>query len=202
MDASRKCVMATSRHRVTYLELRNESMISRARNTLLAQFLTTDNDWLYFWDDDIETSNIGGPDGNLIDMLLSHGKEFVGGLYSTRGLGGHCAARAIEGVPATGRLWEIEYLAGGSIMVSREVIDAMCRAFHETQYTPRTNEGTAGQAWALFQPFTAEGEYLSEDFAFCERWRSEGGRVYADLDVRLWHWGEAPFGLADPRGNA
>lgn len=31
--------------------------------------------------------------------------------------------------------------------------------------------------------------FLSEDYTFCMRWKQAGGKVYADLKVRLGHWG-------------
>jgi hypothetical protein len=32
--------------------------------------------------------------------------------------------------------------------------------------------------------------YLSEDFAFCRRWRDMGGKVYVDLNSKLQHAGQ------------
>jgi hypothetical protein len=32
--------------------------------------------------------------------------------------------------------------------------------------------------------------YLSEDFAFCRRWRDMGGKVYVDLNSKLQHGGQ------------
>jgi hypothetical protein len=173
-------------------------MICRARNMLLAAFLDRGADWLYFWDDDIETENVGGDAGNLLDMLLSHGAPFVGGLYSTRGEGAHCASRAIE-QRADRRLWPMRYLAGGSILVSRDAVERMIAEYPELAYQPGHNEALQSTAYALFQPMIYNGEYLSEDFAFCQRWRDCGGPVFADLDVRLNHWGEAAYALKDPR---
>jgi len=44
--------------------------------------------------------------------------------------------------------------------------------------------------WTFFDPFVdAEGVYLSEDYAFCDRWRSLGGTVWADLRTTTWHTG-------------
>ena len=201
MEASRKLVMATAQKaEVSYMELRNESLISRARNTLLASFVATNADFLYFWDDDIEALNIGGDQGNLIDMLVSHDLPMVGGLYATRGIGGHCSARVYKDDGPRGRLWSIRYLAGGSILVRRDAVNDMITASPELEYETRSNCGTdAPAAWALFQPFIDCGEYLSEDYAFCQRWLNTAGMVHADLDVRLWHWGEAAFSVQDPR---
>ena len=35
--------------------------------------------------------------------------------------------------------------------------------------------------------------YLSEDYAFCKRWRDIGGEVFANMNHRLVHTGAASF---------
>lgn len=44
--------------------------------------------------------------------------------------------------------------------------------------------------WTFFDPFVDhEGNYLSEDYAFCDRWRRLGGQVWADLRTTTKHVG-------------
>src|SRR5262249_21777665 len=38
------------------------------------------------------------------------------------------------------------------------------------------------------------GRYLSEDYAFCRRWRDMGGKVWVDLNCKLTHMGQHLFG--------
>jgi hypothetical protein len=38
------------------------------------------------------------------------------------------------------------------------------------------------------------GRYLSEDYAFCRRWRDMGGKIWVDLDCKLVHLGQHLFG--------
>ena len=37
------------------------------------------------------------------------------------------------------------------------------------------------------------GQYLSEDYAFCRRWRDLGGEIWADFEARLTHVGHAAY---------
>ena len=38
--------------------------------------------------------------------------------------------------------------------------------------------------YALFDTsIDKEGNYLSEDYTFCERWRGLGGKIYADTSI-------------------
>ena len=201
MEESLALVMrSTQRCRCELTILRNESLISRARNTLLAKFLAGKCDWLYFWDDDLSTLNTGGERGNLLDMLITHGKQFIGGLYSTRGTEARCAQR-LGVIAHDGRLMPIIYLAGGSMLVHRDAAELVCAATEH--YAPLPGEDIhGGRVWAAFQPIVYNDEYLSEDYAFCQRYRDAGGQIYADLDVKLLHWGEASYALDDPRKNA
>src|SRR5260370_993068 len=37
------------------------------------------------------------------------------------------------------------------------------------------------------------GQHLSEDYAFCRRWRDLGGDIWADMESRLTHVGHAAY---------
>ena len=43
----------------------------------------------------------------------------------------------------------------------------------------------------LIEPET--GQHLSEDYAFCRRWRDLGGEIWADMEARLTHTGPATY---------
>lgn len=46
------------------------------------------------------------------------------------------------------------------------------------------------EGWTFFDPFVdAQGVYLSEDYALCQRWRTLGGTVWADLRTPTHHIG-------------
>jgi hypothetical protein len=44
---------------------------------------------------------------------------------------------------------------------------------------------------SMIEPET--GQYLSEDYAFCRRWRDLGGEIWADFEARLTHVGHAAY---------
>lgn len=39
----------------------------------------------------------------------------------------------------------------------------------------------------------ADGAYWSKDFAFSRRWRSTGGRIFADATIKLGHHGDFAY---------
>src|SRR5262249_11676145 len=49
--------------------------------------------------------------------------------------------------------------------------------------------------WRLFDCMVDpdSGRYLSEDYAFCRRWRDIGGKVHVDLHCKLMHLGQHLF---------
>jgi hypothetical protein len=68
----------------------------------------------------------------------------------------------------------------------------------ELKYTP---DGPPGHPQAhlhwLFSDCMVDpdsGRYLSEDYAFCRRWRDIGGKIWVDRNCKLLHLGQHNFG--------
>ncbi len=95
------------------------------------------------------------------------------------------------------------YAGTGFQLIKRSVFERMIKAYPETKYKalhafPRPSQ-PSDNLYALFDcmidPET--GVYLSEDYAFCRRWRAIGGEIWLDLQSRLNHSGSYTY-----RGNA
>src|SRR5262249_1363096 len=91
-----------------------------------------------------------------------------------------------------------DYAGAGFLLIKREAILALAERFPETKYSAAhnfTDPPPSDNHYALFdcmiEPETRE--YLSEDFAFCRRWRSIGGKIWLDADSRLIHIGPREF---------
>lgn len=104
-----------------------------------------------------------------------------------------------EGVPVHNNLAEVRHLATGFMMIKREVIECMQKAFPSTKYVDDigylTKEGEKN-AFALFDCSVEQGHYFSEDWMFCQRWINMGGKIYANVNINLTHIGVQSF-----RGN-
>ena len=48
-------------------------------------------------------------------------------------------------------------------------------------------------AYALFECGVQDGQYLSEDWFFCDRWRNMGGDAFIDVTIKLTHTGIEDF---------
>ena len=83
------------------------------------------------------------------------------------------------------------------MLIKRDVIEKMAEHYPETRYSASHNGlgVSSSNLYALFDciidPETRE--YLSEDYTFCHRWRSMGGRIWLDRESRLSHIGPAEF---------
>ena len=86
---------------------------------------------------------------------------------------------------------EVLGLPGGFMKISRNCAEKMIEAY------PRQTLRSVGehtQFWPLFDPYEMpDGNRLSEDFSFCQRWVDIGGKVWANLEFELGHIGYKTF---------
>ncbi|HUO23493.1 MAG TPA: hypothetical protein VMU59_13335 [Caulobacteraceae bacterium] len=195
--------------------LGNDAMITRSRNTLVAAFLDApDLTHLMFVDADIKFQP------EALGRLLRLGEEVVAGLYplkitdwkgsqerraqlgesleqaTLRYVGTLCEGDELETRDgfATGL-----YAGTGFMLIRRSALVKMIAAYPELKYGgihayPR-RPARGEHQYALFDSLIdpATGLYLSEDFAFCHRWRAIGGKVWLDTRSKLTHIGSHAF---------
>jgi hypothetical protein len=182
---------------MSIVPLNGDSLVSRARNTLTAQFLKSDCTHLLFIDSDL----VFGPE--QIARMLAHDQDVVAGFYPKKQDGQLqwvCNAKLDcgEADPATG-LQEVRYMGTGFMLAKRCVFERMIAEHGEAMaYHPdsRPTE-TEWDFWAV-GPYKAKDgftRYLSEDWFFCQRWLDMGGKVYGDTRVILRHIGFAIYPL-------
>lgn len=171
-----------------------DSLVSRARNHLTAEFLATDCTHLLFIDSDLVFS------GEHIARLLGHGVDVVAGFYPKKSEGSLewvCnRGEIIE--PAEGGLQEMRYMGTGFMLVARTVFEQMISAHPEIAFQRDDNpEMTQWDLWPVGVYHYPDGRarHLSEDWYFCQRWLDLGGKVYGDTKVVLKHIGQASYPL-------
>jgi len=88
------------------------------------------------------------------------------------------------------------------MLLKREVIERMIAAYPETRFTSAHaySNAKANQNYALFDYMIDKdtGAYVSEDFAFCQRWHNTGGKIWLDTSGKLTHIGAYNF-CGDPK---
>ena len=170
----------------------NESLISRARNTLTAKFLhNKESTHLMFIDADI-----GWEPWHLLVMLNAQ-KDVIGGLYPMKSLPVKWCVNGFEGaeVSEDGTLQEVSKTGTGFLLIKRDVFEKL-NAHPATK--PFMND--IGLPVELnpymktyFDTAVRENRYYSEDWTFCENWRDLGGKVWVDKRVLLKHTGTYVF---------
>jgi len=170
----------------------NESLISRARNTLTAKFLNTQGSThLMFIDADI-----GWEPWHLL-VLLDAQKDVVGGLYPMKSLPVKWCVNGIPGKAEEpdGKLIEVTKTGTGFLLIKRDVFDKLnahpaVRHFNNDIGLPKELDPFMK---TYFDTAVREGRYYSEDWTFCENWRDIGGQVFVDKRVLLRHTGTYVF---------
>lgn len=85
---------------------------------------------------------------------------------------------------------EVSAVGTGILAVHRRVLARMAAAHPELKYDGRSTVGNGcKEQFALFQPMVCDGHRLSEDYAFCHRWRALGGKCWALLYHVVEHVG-------------
>ena len=169
----------------------NESLITRARNTLTAKFLTnTDSTHLFFVDADI-----GWEPWHLL-VLLNRDVDVIGGLYPMKSLPIKWCVNGFEGAEeGPDGLQEVSKTGTGFLLIKRNVFEKLkshpaVKPFANDIGLPKELDP---HMKTYFDTGVRENRYYSEDWAFCENWRDIGGRVWVDKRVLLRHSGHYVF---------
>ena len=171
----------------------NESLISRARNTLVAKFLNTPTSThLMFIDADI-----GWEPWHLL-VLLNADKDVIGGLYPMKTMPVKWVVNGFEGAKEEGPLQEVSKTGTGFMLIKRHVFEKLNR--HPAVKTFANDIGLPKELdphmKTYFDTAVRENRYYSEDWTFCENWRDFGGEVWVDKRVLLKHTGTYVFDYA------
>jgi hypothetical protein len=169
----------------------NESLISRARNTLTAKFLhNKESTHLMFIDADI-----GWEPWHLL-VMLNRDVDVIGGLYPMKSLPVKWCVNGFEGAQeGPDGLQEVSKTGTGFMLIKRHVFEKLDA---HPAVKPFIND--IGLPVELnpymktyFDTAVRENRYYSEDWTFCENWRDLGGKVWVDKRVLLKHTGTYVF---------
>lgn len=209
-------LLAAARERGIAISLEllgGDALIARARSLLVGRFLDRpDATHLLFVDADI------GFSPEAVFRLLDADKAFVAGLYPLKAVQWEALpARVVAGEPLAsagltyvgtvldppegrreGNFATAAYAGTGFQLIRRTVFERLIAAHPDLKFTGVHQPGGAGggnQLYALFDSIIdpETGAYLSEDFAFCRRWRALGGEIWLDLKSELTHVGADHF---------
>lgn len=166
--------------------------IVRARSRILKYFVDSTCEYVLYWDRD--NAHKSAP--RLIHAMLSADVPMIGCTYPGKSTdwdkveayaAEHPGASAAQ-LEASGLRWvlnatdakmesgiaEVDGLGFGFMLIRRDCAEAMVAAYPELTFVDKGVPTVA----AFMPMIMPDGRLLSEDYAFCERWRRIGGKVH------------------------
>ena len=169
----------------------NESLISRARNTLTAKFLDMpEATHLFFIDADV-----GWEPWHLL-VLINRDKDVIGGLYPMKTMPIKWVVNGFDGAEeGPDGLQEVSKTGTGFLLMKKHVFEKMNSHPAVKQYKNDIGLDPKYDKYlkTYFDTAVRQNRYYSEDWTFCENWRDLGGKIYVDKRVLLRHTGTYTF---------
>tara|TARA_B110000211_G_scaffold20968_1_gene21739 strand:+ start:90 stop:842 length:753 start_codon:yes stop_codon:yes gene_type:complete len=178
------------------------SLITKARNECLSNFMNnTDLEYFIFIDSDISFN------AKDVIKLMNYDKPIVAGTYPKKVLNWMDIQNCFyndtpedtkELLKKTSQytiyekqdaiikdgLLEVNRVGTGFMMIKRSLVLKLAKKYPELMYKENGKKG-----YGLFECAIINKEHLSEDYAFCERVKSIGEKVYIDPKLNLIHHG-------------
>ena len=190
-----------------------ESLITRARNTLVANFLDDEHaTHLFFVDADIGFSTA------VIKRMLDFDHEVVCAPYPMKLINWSSIPQLVkddldyktlslpyvlnfedkDNVEVKKGFAKVLDAATGCLLIKKECLLKMVKEYPDLHYnTDQIIDGKeykSENTYLFFDTMKDEdGRYLSEDYAFSRRWQKIGGKIWADLGSSLTHFGGYRF---------
>jgi hypothetical protein len=169
----------------------NESLVTRARNNLMAKMMTNAQATHFmFIDADIRFE----PDAIL--RMIACDKDVIGGLYPKKALPVNYVINLKPETKIQGDIFTVDTMGTGFLLFKRDVYKRLIDAHPETKYVDDVGLGKQYEPlmYSIFDcKIDERGHYLSEDWLFCRRWQELGGEIWAHGKVLLNHIGHYEF---------
>ena len=196
-----------------------ESLVARARNAAAAATLHYETDYLLFIDADIafdpaDVYKLIDHDKDVVCGAYAkkyyspqklkyisrhHSKLFETNEWkeSSVDFATEISESFMDKVGKGAKLIEVDYAATGFMLIKTQVFHKIIKAKPELKYK---NEVDGYMSWGdnFFNFFPADinpesKKYESEDYGFCNLWRSLGGKIYIDPTIQLQHFGSVAY---------
>lgn len=204
-------VLSKNGYLVNYIDLSNESLITRARNTLTELFLRSGNDYLLFIDSD------QGFNADGVLKMIQEDVDIIGAAVPMKGINWESVKKAVleekedlskhtaiynvniskeqkEAIRSNPlSIAEVDYIGTGLMLIKRDVFQTL------KEYTPsyksdQLKTGTIEYGQTIYDFWRTEidaesNRLLSEDYNFCKMWKNLGGKIYVAPYVKVTHVG-------------
>jgi len=169
--------------RLNLVHMSGCSIITKARNKLVRNFMESDCTDFLFVDADVVINT----DAVTRLLALSSDKDVVAGSYPRRSKDAKFFLDFY--LDKDGQLefddhglMRVESVSTGFMLIRRHVIEHMIEKHPEWKYQ---GDGDGETEHALFDFMILDGQYIGEDYAFCLRARQDGFKIYLDPMISL-----------------
>lgn len=203
---------------IQVLLMRGESLITRARNDAVSNFLANPSYTHLVWID----SDIGFSVDAFLRLLLAD-RDIAAGIYPLKkenwpkqGLPEGMTKEQFEvtytdytiNTHTTGEndviqlnvdqdgFMNVDEAPTGFMAIKREVFEKMIKAYPELEYISDSDANYNQKCYRFFDCMVdpESKRYLSEDYFFCRLWRQLGGEIAVDVQSNLTHQGAKLYG--------
>lgn len=175
----------------TLMTIGNESLITRARNTIISAFHERrEFTHLLFLDGDVHLPYEG------LRRMLGSGKDVIAAPVALKGLGpdGGRVFNVGKALAEDGPLIVADRVGTAALLLSRAATDALVeearregRVYERAAIAPAAGYGAI--QYDIFRVGVVDGEYLSEDFWICHVLRRLGFQIHVDPTIVTRHNG-------------
>lgn len=153
---------------------------------MVREFLMSEATHLVFIDNDV------GFYPETLVKLAKHDKDMVAGVYPLKEDGEGYPVRVPGGVDLQADengLVEVEGLPTGFLKISRHCLELMVEKYGDRKFYGRGQSHDDIPHVILFERTYENGTRYSGDYAFCEKWKAIGGKMYVDPEMYFTHSG-------------
>lgn len=163
-----------------------DSIITHARNVLLAKFRDSGADEMLWVDSDLGW----GP--GVFTRLMHHRGDIIAGAYRTKNETERYPVRTFHNplawIDGASGLMEVESVPLGFCRMSRAAAEGLAEADKDKWFYAASDEKI--KCVGVFETGLVDNVYWGEDFFVCRKWRALGGKVYVDPELPLHHVGD------------
>jgi hypothetical protein len=170
----------------TLMTIGNESLITRARNTIISAFHERrEFTHLLFLDGDVHLPHEG------LARMLAHRKDVVAAPVALKGVApdGGRLFNVGRTVGEDGALLLVDRVGTAALLISRAAAEALIADARAAQRVYELAQGEGAIQYDVFRVGVIDGEYLSEDFWVCHALRRLGFPIHVDPTVVTRHNG-------------
>ena len=190
--------LSTFKIKQSVMFIGNESLITRARNTIISSFYSMKQfTHLLFLDGDVGLIEDGNFSGVPILRMLKYNKDAIGTPVKLKGSdeNGNPVYNVVNPIKVEKEnLYKVDKIGTAVFMLSRKAVEDLIKEAIKKEDMYRSNKYTRGHPldilhYDIFKVGVSNEIYLSEDFYVCSQLIKMGYTIYCDDTIETTHNG-------------